>query len=590
MDMDDTPSEPEKPTENKNAKPKRSSRSRRKEEKACELENGKAEVGSVLAQARNALDAKLLDKCMTKPTESDAVSEEQMRKNRDASAARAKQYVEKMKSKGAKEQRREKQEKQKASRHDIDQDEFMEMVKKGALQGSQCQMEIRVEAVGVTAKCSVTLKKGHKEGKIGTVKAEKEAKTMICRGDTIVGFLKVDGCEDIGFGVDSSTKPFGQESGKVRSLYVSSTHRQRASVIGLEGSEQQLAVDVVIDGEPKAAVLKAKLRLATETEVKRCKARAALREAEKSGEYEKLHGQIVRARQEGVDSSDLDRAAAVLKTLKPDTLEKDEIRTKMSWDNVATHDDPPEVERCEKAECSMGCGSQAGEHLEFIQDAVAQALETVVVPANGDKAQWLFQQLVDTALDVPEECVWRAGGKFILSHADRNQSPAALLPLLVKHGRKELANALGKIIEWTEKHVTCQVSAIQLNLHADHESFHAQHRDIFSVKQKEKAGRDCTCSFKTCIGTMCFSIGSSRQVLLQRMSDNMSSYEACGEQCAGRKERRFFQSGEAMYFNDVWNNNHTHGVPPATHLPCGPRISIALLCAPVPTECSISFF
>ena len=159
--------------------------------------------------------------------------------------------------------------------------------------------------------------------------------------------------------------------------------------------------------------------------------------------------------------------------------------------------------------------------------------------------------------------------------------------LLTKHGKAEAAEMLSRMIQWTEKAKDCVVTACQLNLHPNEESFHAQHRDIFSVAQKEKAGRDCTCSFTTCIGTMCFSIGSSRQMQLSTMVDTMSEFEPCCEKCTGYKERRFFQNGEAMWFNDVWNKSHTHGVPVAKHLPCGPRISIALLCAPKPKECRV---
>lgn len=39
-------------------------------------------------------------------------------------------------------------------------------------------------------RCSVSLKKGVKEGKIGSVKADKEPKSMICKGDTIGGSMK----------------------------------------------------------------------------------------------------------------------------------------------------------------------------------------------------------------------------------------------------------------------------------------------------------------------------------------------------------------------------------------------------------------
>lgn len=54
---------------------------------------------------------------------------------------------------------------------------------------------------------------------------------------------------------------------------------------------QPLAVDVVVEGEPRSAVLSAVIRVATETEVKRTRAAHSLQEAEESQDYERLHGQ-----------------------------------------------------------------------------------------------------------------------------------------------------------------------------------------------------------------------------------------------------------------------------------------------------------
>eukprot|EP00438_Fugacium_kawagutii_P025080 Skav209529 [mRNA] locus=scaffold2767:435303:435554:- [translate_table: standard] len=81
-----------------------------------------------------------------------------------------------------------------------------------------------------------------------------------------------------------------------------------------------------------------------------------------------------------------------------------------------------------------------------------------------------------------------------------------------------------------------------------------------------------------CTGTVCYSLGSSRQVLCETITDSRSKYETCGETCAGMKTYKWLHSGSAMHFNAPWNNNHTHGVPPMDD-PCGPRISVALLCA-----------
>ena len=48
------------------------------------------------------------------------------------------------------------------------------------------------------------------------------------------------------------------------------------------------------------------------------------------------------------------------------------------------------------------------------------------------------------------------------------------------------------------------VSAVQVNFHCTGESFHDQHRDVYGAKQR--AGPNCACSFKECVGTVCCSV------------------------------------------------------------------------------------
>jgi len=236
-----------------------------------------------------------------------------------------------------------------------------------------------------------------------------------------------------------------------------------------------------------------------------------------------------------------------------------------------------------------GCDTNKGgasmirddEELTFKPDAVAEAFKGGVALPDGVGAdQFLFEELVHAAASAPEGCVWRAGGKFILSGPNRNQAPVALYQLLMTHGRGksgQAATAMKAIVDYTEKSFNARVTAIQTNFHPNHESYHAQHRDIFSSKQR--GGMNCTCSFHTCVGTVCYSLGSSRRILCESCVDEMSVFEACCPDCQPCKKWRFLPSGSYMYFNDKWNNNHTHGIPACPEMPSGPRISIALLLA-----------
>ncbi|CAE7175910.1 unnamed protein product, partial [Symbiodinium pilosum] len=112
------------------------------------------------------------------------------------------------------------------------------------------------------------------------------------------------------------------------------------------------------------------------------------------------------------------------------------------------------------------------------------------------------------------------------------------------------------LVSHTEQEYGYRVTAIQLNFHPNHKSSHKQHRDIYGAGQK--GGINCTCSFMKCTGTVCYSVGSSRQVLCETITDSRSKYETCGEECTGRKSYKWMHSGSAMHFNAPWNNNHTH--------------------------------
>ena len=121
----------------------------------------------------------------------------------------------------------------------------------------------------------------------------------------------------------------------------------------------------------------------------------------------------------------------------------------------------------------------------------------------------------------------------------------------------EAGKGIRALVAHTEQLYGYRVTAIQLNFHPNQKSSHKQHRDIYGAGQK--GGINCTCSFMKCTGTVCFSLGSSRQVLCETITDSRSKYEPCGEDCCGMKTFKWMHSGSAMHFNAPWNNNHTHG-------------------------------
>lgn len=69
---------------------------------------------------------------------------------------------------------------------------------------------------------------------------------------------------------------------------------------------------------------------------------------------------------------------------------------------------------------------------------------------------------------------------------------------------------------------------LQINVHLDGTSCHKQHHDIYSIAQREGAGRDCTCSFNEMVGTACYTIGSSRRVQMRAAPNKLRP--KCGDE------------------------------------------------------------
>eukprot|EP00929_Paragymnodinium_shiwhaense_P051699 TRINITY_DN25973_c0_g1_i1.p1 TRINITY_DN25973_c0_g1~~TRINITY_DN25973_c0_g1_i1.p1 ORF type:complete len:541 (-),score=83.27 TRINITY_DN25973_c0_g1_i1:172-1794(-) len=355
------------------------------------------------------------------------------------------------------------------------------------------------------------------------------------------------------------------------------------------------AADVELNG----IELRINLRAMSSMELKRSLQLQALLQASEDKDYDTLRAQITKARMASVENEHILRAEAKLKEMRKQGLHVNEgcdhgtIRDKLQWTKVtdmthlpAVYDDKP---CCASASCPCNIDQRPGEDLQFNDGEVQEALSRF----GPDADRMFFDELASSALAVDEGCIWQANGKLIFSEFNRNQSVTALVRMLVKHGKQRCADMVSELVTHTESKYQGSVTAIQVNVHLDATSCHLPHRDIYSIKQS--AGPNCTCQFQDCVGTVCYTLGSSRLVRTCTMTDQMSHIEACGEKCEGRSVDRWLHSGNAMYFNVEWNNNHLHGIP---QMPsedglnnCGPRISLAFLLAPkAPMVCAIKLF
>ncbi|CAE8634176.1 unnamed protein product, partial [Polarella glacialis] len=212
----------------------------------------------------------------------------------------------------------------------------------------------------------------------------------------------------------------------------------------------------------------------------------------------------------------IEQANRMLKSIVPTDgsfLTHKELGKLMRWRRVSSPSDGTEdsVVTCcasESCPCNDGQG-QDGEICTVMGGTVQEALSGVA-PGDVSSDKWLFQALVRAALAAPEGCVWKSGGKFLLSNEERNQSPTAIVNVLERDNLEtDAGKGIRALIAYTEREYGFRVTAIQLNFHPNQKSFHKQHRDIYGAGQK--GGINCTCSFMKCTGTVCYSLGSGRQ-------------------------------------------------------------------------------
>jgi len=418
----------------------------------------------------------------------------------------------------------------------------------------------------------------------------------------VVGVLRVSDSPPIPFGVQvkpsapsrsNSFAAAGALGGRGPELvnFVSNEVRQRCVVAhafgpleagsGMDATGDGIVIDAAI-GPGSHAEMHVTVRKAKKKEITRLAQEQALINAMEQRKYSTLISQIARSRMRKVETALIDQAGRVLKSIKmPDVLfmSHKELSKLMSWKRVTvaagTSD---ETSPCSAgADCPCNAGqAEFGEVCDVTNGMIDRALAGVA-PTHMSADKWLFKALVKAALVAPEGCVWKSGGKFILSNEDRNQSASAIVNVLEREGSDcDAGKAMRALVAFTEEEYRFRVTAIQLNFHPNNKSSHKQHRDIYGAGQK--GGINCTCSFMKCTGTVCYSIGSSRQVLTETITDSRSKYTPCGDDCTGSKTFHWLHSGSAMFFNAPFNNNHLHGVPPMEEA-SGPRISIALLCA-----------
>jgi len=448
---------------------------------------------------------------------------------------------------------------------------------------------VTIEARVADINIDVELTEGEFEGPgaLPVVLSEGQTHALTFKGSgPISGTLNIGDAEPIPFGVQCGAIKAGGDALN----FVNEENRQKCTVThcghlnaknSLDVSGDGIVVEASMSDGPRAD-LSVTVRAPKKKEFRRVQQHRALVSAMENQKYSTLLAQITKARMRKVEASIIEQASRLLKAIKPGEstfLNHAQLKKMMKWKKI-TDDLPGDVlDPCpNNPNCPCNAGqAEPGEVCTVMDDEVIKALQGVN-PTDQPADKVLFQALVRAAMVAPEGCVWKSGGKFLLTNEERNQSANAIVKLLERDGGEETFAARGvrALVDYTEKTYNFKVTAVQLNFHPNEKSFHKQHRDIYGAGQK--AGINCTCSFMKCQGTVCYSLGSSRHVMTETIADSRSKYETCGDDCKGCKNYRTMNSGSAMFFNHKWNNNHTHGVP---HLEdhCGPRISIALLCA-----------
>ena len=357
------------------------------------------------------------------------------------------------------------------------------------------------------------------------------------------------------------------------------TERQKVTLVDLE---REVAAEVSM-GEGWEATLTVRCRKANERELTRQDGTEALLKAESGTKYSALQAAIVRAKASNVEAALIARATKKLSTLevaKPCDLAT--LKKKLRWKNVTVGEGEAVEQACELEGCEVGAARE-GEVCDIEGGMVQEALlACAAAPKDGrDLSKWLFKELSDAIIaGESDNALYRSGKHVIFSNPNRNQAPVSLCNYLMRLNQNNAAAAITALISHTEAKYDHHVSAVQINVHLDGKSCHKQHHDIYSIAQREGAGRDCTCSFNEMVGTSCYTVGSSRRVMLKAAA--CKHRRKCCEDCAGYSKKQWLHSGDLMYFNKPWNRTWTHGIPHhdfEADGEIGPRMSIALLCA-----------
>jgi len=362
----------------------------------------------------------------------------------------------------------------------------------------------------------------------------------------------------------------------------------RSNVVVVEGRGDAALVAEAAIGSGWRTELRVRIRKASGSEVERHEATQSLLKAYAGTNYTTLLAQMKRGRQRGVEAALLSSAAAKLKTLKPKCPPVDELRAKLAVKNCTVPAEGSEDlgAECDNEDCPM-VGLRPGELFEINVDACDAAFEharrQLSLPAETKADRWFFKMFAAAAVRaVVEGGVWKAYGKFNLSAPSRNQSPVELRNFLERIEQHDCAVALDALQGYVERHYRKKVAAVQINVHMDGSSSHVNHRDVYGADQKERVGKNCTCSFTTAAATACFSFGSSRRGSFRAEADKHSSRKRCCAECKGSWSKPWLHSGVLVFFNGPWNEDHTHGIPAhdtEADGECGPRISVAFLCA-----------
>lgn len=393
---------------------------------------------------------------------------------------------------------------------------------------------------------------------------------------TIAGSICIAGVPVLPFGIQTEPSKTGElgnfviAPGRQRGRVTHAGELTEGDGTSVKGEGVLLEVEV---SNGHAAELHIKARTAKKKELAALNQERQLLKAMEKGKYNSILAQISKAKHRSCSLRIISDAEQLIRTMEiPEDsyLNQEQLKKQMKW-KLITDDIEPTYDPCTNVDCACNSGSAEDGEVFTVTSGLVQVALGEIWPEAADKM--LFKALVRAAITAPAGCVWRSGGKFILSNKEQNQGRDAIVNSLNNYDALA-GKAMSALMSFSEMVHGVKVSACQINIHPNEDSSHKQHRDIYGAGQK--GGPNCTCSFVPAVGSLCYSIGSSRHVLTETLTDTRSKYTACSEECAGTKKLHVMSSDSAMFFNGKFNNNHSHGVPKMTGK-CGPRISIAFL-------------